>query len=611
MNLIRHSCRKNKKISESSLIRRALLCSLFTLLMSITMFVGTSYAWFTDTASVSVKKIQAGNLNVEIQDENGNSINTLKWVDSNNNEIQDQDCILWEPGSTYNLQSIKIVNKGNLALKYKIVISGINTDSNSNNVVELNDAITWTIKLDKQTFNPDTEYKLKTNEYNVLSISGTMDGNASNDYQGLSIDNISISILATQDTVECDSNDNQYDKKATYSDIATVQVKTNNGITTTATTVKTQDVSAEIPANTAIESGVSSLQLVINKASNPVTIEIQSDEEAKTFDVEMKGLADSNTELITVTINVERNLKNLRLLHNGSDMNKKDSLAELTNDQDYYYDAESGIITFKTLKFSPFTYIYDAILISSSEELATAIQNASAGDTIRLGTGEYTIPTSDLSNLSFKGVDGTVITGTIGGSINSHKDFDSVTFEDIEFKTSNICPIFKGTNSFKDCTFTIANSEDEYAFRNAYVANAASLSIENCIFNFANANSAFHFDGDIGGSLIIKNSTVNSGYLAFGDGMIVEITDCALNGVMLMCYGSYSLTNCTFGEALNYGSLILLTNDKETNHTATLTNCEMEDGSLISAICYDYNSKDGDKIVIDGVEYLAKELEDY
>ena len=218
MNLIRHSCRKNKKISERSLIRRALLCSLFTLLMSITMFVGTSYAWFTDTASVSVKKIQAGNLNVEIQDENGNSINTLKWVDSNNNEIQDQDCILWEPGSTYNLQSIKIVNKGNLALKYKIVISGINTDSNSNNVVELNDAITWTIKLDKQTFNPDTEYKLKTNEYNVLSISGTMDGNASNDYQGLSIDNISISILATQDTVEYDSEDNQYDKDAEHPD---------------------------------------------------------------------------------------------------------------------------------------------------------------------------------------------------------------------------------------------------------------------------------------------------------------------------------------------------------------------------------------------------------
>ncbi len=216
MNLIRHSCRKNKKISESSLIKRALLCSLFTLLMSITMFVGTSYAWFTDTASVSVKKIQAGNLNVEIQDENGNSINTLKWVDSNGNEIQDQDSILWEPGSTYNLQSIKIVNKGDLALKYKIVISGINTDTKSNNVVELNDAITWTIELDKQTFNPDTEYKLKTNEYNVLSISGTMDDNASNDYQGLSIDNISISILATQDTVEYDSEENQYDKDAEY-----------------------------------------------------------------------------------------------------------------------------------------------------------------------------------------------------------------------------------------------------------------------------------------------------------------------------------------------------------------------------------------------------------
>ena len=93
--------------------------------------------------------------------------------------------------------------------------------------------------------------------------------------------------------------------------------------------------------------------------------------------------------------------------------------------------------------------------------------------------------------------------------------------------------------------------------------------------------------------------------------MIVEITDCALNGIMLMCYGSYSLANCTFGEALGYGSLLLLTNDKETNHTVTVTNCEMEDDTAISDICYDYGSKDGDKIVIDGVEYKAEDLEDY
>ena len=43
-----------------------------------------------------------------------------------------------------------------------------------------------------------------------------MQENAGNEYQGLSIDGISITVYATQDTVEKDSNSNQYDKDAAY-----------------------------------------------------------------------------------------------------------------------------------------------------------------------------------------------------------------------------------------------------------------------------------------------------------------------------------------------------------------------------------------------------------
>ncbi len=34
--------------------------------------------------------------------------------------------ILWEPGCTYELPELRVVNKGNLALKYKVAITGIN-----------------------------------------------------------------------------------------------------------------------------------------------------------------------------------------------------------------------------------------------------------------------------------------------------------------------------------------------------------------------------------------------------------------------------------------------------------------------------------------------------
>ena len=47
-------------------------------------------------------------------------------------------------------------------------------------------------------------------------FSGTMQTTASNDYQGLSIDGISITIIATQLESEFDSTGNKYDADATY-----------------------------------------------------------------------------------------------------------------------------------------------------------------------------------------------------------------------------------------------------------------------------------------------------------------------------------------------------------------------------------------------------------
>ena len=46
-----------------------------------------------------------------------------------------------------------------------------------------------------------------------------MKESAGNEYQGLSIDGIGITVLATQDTVESDSFNNQYDKDAVYGDV--------------------------------------------------------------------------------------------------------------------------------------------------------------------------------------------------------------------------------------------------------------------------------------------------------------------------------------------------------------------------------------------------------
>ena len=194
----------NKKTTK-----RALLSSVMAIVLCLAMLIGTTFAWFTDSASTAVNKIQAGTLDVQLLDENGRSLEgqTLAWQKAAGHE---SDEVLWEPGCTYKLQPIVIKNNGNLALKYKIVITGIRGDA------ELNDVIEWTITNNGQTYAVDQEVSLAANATTTLTISGHMMESAGNEYRGKSIDGIGITVFATQYTHESDSYDNQYDKYAQY-----------------------------------------------------------------------------------------------------------------------------------------------------------------------------------------------------------------------------------------------------------------------------------------------------------------------------------------------------------------------------------------------------------
>ena len=213
-------------MTSSKSTKLALLTSVLALLMCVTMLVGATFAWFTDTASTAVNKIQAGTLNVDIVDKNGDSLDgkSLSFKDVNNNTD-----ILWEPGATFNLDSFKIVNKGNLAFKYKVIISGVNGNA------KLLEAIDFFVKIGDAEkvaladwdgiLLPDGEAATDTMDAgttSAITISGTMKKEAGNEYQGLSIDGIGITVYATQYTYENDSNGNTYDQNATYGAGATI-----------------------------------------------------------------------------------------------------------------------------------------------------------------------------------------------------------------------------------------------------------------------------------------------------------------------------------------------------------------------------------------------------
>ena len=189
--------------------KRSLLVSVLALVMCVTMLVGTTFAWFTDSASTSVSKIEAGRLNVSLQMKD----NDGKWVSAEGKTLQflvegkipaEGTQILWEPGCTYELPKLRIVNEGNLALKYKVVISGIQGNA------ELNKVIEWTM----DGIELGTDVPLAKGESKEFTIKGHMLDDASNHYQGMTIDGIAITVYAKQDTVESDSTGNQYDKDA-------------------------------------------------------------------------------------------------------------------------------------------------------------------------------------------------------------------------------------------------------------------------------------------------------------------------------------------------------------------------------------------------------------
>ena len=226
-------------MTSSKSTKRALLTSALALLMCVAMLIGTTFAWFTDTASTGVNKIVSGNLKVDIIGANSDShIEKLNFTKAATTDAEAGAEILWEPGCRYLTEGFRIANKGNLALKWKAQVNKGTTVANEGNF-DLLDVIDFYL-VTKAADGTETETALdeftgnlkKTETSDVYYIKGVMQTTAGNDYQGLTLDGISITVVATQDTVENDSFNNQYDKDAEYPILVTtgdeLQATVNN-----------------------------------------------------------------------------------------------------------------------------------------------------------------------------------------------------------------------------------------------------------------------------------------------------------------------------------------------------------------------------------------------
>ena len=225
--------------------KSALLLSFTSLLLCFAMLVGSTFAWFTDTATTGVNKITSGNLDIKLSYKNSSTQGEFKTADKDT-PVFDENA-RWEPGHVEYVV-LKVSNEGNLALKYKLGIN-IAKEVGSTNVYDnpfnLSDYIRFAVldgdktgdsvdrdalvaaatensKLIKEGYSKEDHLLAGENNSEkivtlVVWMPTTVD-NKANHKTGAAAPfiDLGITVYATQDTVENDSFDNQYDKYAAY-----------------------------------------------------------------------------------------------------------------------------------------------------------------------------------------------------------------------------------------------------------------------------------------------------------------------------------------------------------------------------------------------------------
>lgn len=166
---------------KKSTIKKSLLFSFFSMMICIAILLGTTFAWFTDTLS-STGSITSGTLIVNLINEDGEIIDQpLEFI-----SVEDEP-VVWIPGGINELPVISVRNDGDVAAKYKFVITGIIGDE------ELNEVIEWSVN----GLDIDTEfYLLPGQTESDVTITVRMKEDAGEEYHGLSISGISLAVDA-------------------------------------------------------------------------------------------------------------------------------------------------------------------------------------------------------------------------------------------------------------------------------------------------------------------------------------------------------------------------------------------------------------------------------
>ena len=487
--------------------KSALLLSFTSLLLCFAMLAGSTFAWFTDTATTGVNKIVSGKLKVDIVAAEKDSNDKYPSLTGTGNALKFQNNansndILWEPGCRYLTEGFRIANKGNLALKWK---AQVNKDNITNGKVEgstiakdgmsLLDVIDFYVVKSKDENAEAVKVEefignLGANEENAYSdvyyIKGVMQTTAGNDYQDLTLDGITITVYATQDTVENDSFNNQYDKDATYLTYpagvtdAIFDSKTEADYSIPGgTTGKAQAVAAYVASNGNVQYTADVKTALDNGAS---TIYLKKD---------TKGRLMALTDFLAQPNRTSDVTKDITIYANGADF-EYGELAINTTDAGKNANFTIKIYDAKNIRVwgnTPNAGVTQNIILENCTYEGTGIGTNAAGG-IFFAYGETGTINLTMNNCKVSGSDQGVYFGCDG----------SLTVKDSSFTecATGIKVSYKGngtrTDRIENCVFTKCGCTTEMAGTSSYLAE------DSAAFKYKNAG------GQI--TLTLKNNTI-------------------------------------------------------------------------------------------------------
>ncbi len=410
--------------------KRSLLASVFALVLCVAMLVGSTFAWFTDTATTGVNKITSGKLDVKLS--YAKDKNCTEWAEVKNTTKLFDNSALWEPGHT-EVAYLKVENAGNLALKYQLSVNVANEVSGTNvngESFNLSDYIKMGVVENRSTPFADrnaarTAVEATAQNIKTSTVDGTIAANDTNaQYVALvvympetvgneanygtkapSID-LGVKLVATQYTEESDSFGNDYDKDAAYPVIAVADVA-QSGDTILKDNETAPTVTATIPQDS---TAASALTLTVDKAATPGNIQVVTGTSAVSSSISLadqdgKAVTAAAGKFFTLDMQLKKNANVIGFYHYDTPLNKvasKDAV-KAANDT-YYYDAATGILTFSTDDFSPFTVVISDSLFNGG--------NGKKESPYLIATGEQALKV-EYSKGYFKLVNDIVVTDEV------------------------------------------------------------------------------------------------------------------------------------------------------------------------------------------------------